>query len=255
VYAIPNDSPEAKLVKSAKIGVVWHTTYTGTTFENMSASFGKPIVPSLKSTANVWMKDATYHDYSGTATFTQQETDHVTQLLSKVGTLFHKINATALNDIRNNNDFLVLLKTYNNSKIRAGQTIGNTKSHVTGLFHYIYDRLQADIDSKKTEKGKQTTANRRETILKWFAKYSQEELILIFDIAVLITQIKQLIIDKMSQASNISTFIKTTNGFKVTDPEGFCAIDHLSGGAVKLVNRMEFSRANFSADILHGWSK
>jgi hypothetical protein len=59
----------------------------------------------------------------------------------------------------------------------------------------------------------------------------------------------------MNQAGHISTFIKTNNGFKVTGVEGFVAIDHLTGGAVKIINRMEFSKSNFSADVIKGWQR
>ena len=59
----------------------------------------------------------------------------------------------------------------------------------------------------------------------------------------------------MNQAGHINTFLKTASGFKTTGVEGFVAIDHLSGGAVKIVDRMEFSHSNFSKDILKGWQR
>ena len=52
---------------------------------------------------------------------------------------------------------------------------------------------------------------------------------------------------------NIGTFVKTKSGFRVTNPEGFVAIDRMEGGAVKLVDRLEFSANNFSKDIIKGW--
>ena len=71
----------------------------------------------------------------------------------------------------------------------------------------------------------------------------------------LLVDAKHMIINKMNQAGHINTFLRTNTGFKVTGVEGFVAIDRLSGGAVKLVNRMEFSKANFSPDIIKGWEK
>jgi hypothetical protein len=64
-----------------------------------------------------------------------------------------------------------------------------------------------------------------------------------------------MIINKMNEAGHISTFLRTDAGYKVTGVEGFVAIDHLSGGAVKIVDRMEFSKSNFSADIIKGWQR
>ena len=56
-----------------------------------------------------------------------------------------------------------------------------------------------------------------------------------------------MILRKLVRAENIGTFLKTPNGYKVTAPEGFVAIDHI-GKALKLVDRLEFSLANFSAN-------
>lgn len=255
VYAVPANSPEAKTIRTAKIGVVWHTTYTGNSFESMHASFGKSIVSKLKPTPSVWMMDATYQDYTGVATFTASETAELTAVLSQAGSLFQKMNAKVLNDIRDNPDFLMLVKTFNNSKIRAGEEVTDTSAHVTNLFHWIYDRLQKDIDSKKTEKGKQAATEKRDAIMRWFTVHDKSELVKIYDITNLMVKAKHMIINKMNQAGHISTFIKTANGFRVTGVEGFVAIDHLSGGAVKIVNRMEFSKANFSADVIKGWQR
>lgn len=255
LYAVPVKDPLAKIMMKAKIGVVWHTTYTGTSFETMAASFGKPIVDKLNQVSSVWMDDATYKDVSGVATFNKQETAEITAILSQAGALFNKINGRAMDAISNDEEFLMLLKTYNNSKVRAGQEITDTQAHVTGLFHYIYDRFQKEADSKKTEKGKQAQIEKRDRILGWFKTYDKSELVKMYDLANLLVKAKHMLIGKMNKASSISTFLKTKNGFRVTDQEGYVAIDHLSGNAVKLVNRMEFSMANFSPEILKGWSK
>ena len=69
-----------------------------------------------------------------------------------------------------------------------------------------------------------------------------------------ITQAKQMVIDKLNKASSIGTFLRTNKGLEATNQEGFVAIDKL-GSAVKIVDRMEFSRANFSPDVLKGWQK
>ena len=255
VYAIPYDSELGIKVRNAKIGVVWHTTYTGSSFETMKATFGLPIVSKFKRTSSVWMDDANYKDYSGTATFTKAETDVITAQLSQVGTIFQKMNPLTLNGISNNPDLLMQVKTYNNSKVRSGELITDVNAHVTGLFNYIHDKFQKEIDSKKTEKGKSVQEEKRKAILAFFANHDKRDIATIFTLANMLTDIKNKIVAKMNQAGHISTFIKTTNGFRTTDVEGFVAIDHLTGGAVKIVNRMEFSKSNFSADIIKGWQR
>ena len=62
-----------------------------------------------------------------------------------------------------------------------------------------------------------------------------------------------MLVKKMNQASSMKTFVKTTRGFKTTNPEGYVAIGNKD--AVKIVDRWEFSYNNFSPTIVKGWDK
>lgn len=255
VYAVPAGTELANRIMKAKIGVVWHTTYTGTSFESMTASFGKSIVSKMTQVSSVWMDDANYKDYSGTATFTQAETAEVTEVLSQAGRIFGEIPAATLNAIKDNEDLNMAVNTYNNSKVRAGEQITDTHAHVVGLFNYIHDKFQKEIDTKKTEKGKSAQEEKRKAVLAFFANHDKESIVKIFDLVNLLAKAKLMIITKMNEAGHINTFLKTTNGYKVTGVEGFVAIDHLTGGAVKIVDRLEFSKSNFSPEIIKGWQR
>ena len=255
VYAVPYDSALGRKIRAAKVGVVWHTSYSGASFETMTASFGKPIVNKFTEVSSIWMDDANYRDYSGTATFTAEETKKVTEVLSRAGVLFNSISAPTLNGISNDEDLLLAVKTFNNSKIRKMEQISDTRAHVRDLFHYIHDKYQKEIEKKKTPAGKQKQEDIRKKVLNFFAHHDQNQIVAIFDLVNLLVEAKKMIIEKMNQAGHISTFLKTSNGFKVTGVEGFVAIDHLSGGAVKIIDRMEFSYANFSPEILKGWQR
>ena len=122
VYAVPIDSDLGKVMKKAKIGVVWHTTYSGKSLPVMKASFGANI-SNLNKSASVWMDDATYKDVSGKATFNAKETALVTKTLSDVGKTFQKINAPMLNKFLRLQESMTgalagaSYKTYTNSKV------------------------------------------------------------------------------------------------------------------------------------------
>ena len=255
LYAVPFDSPLGVKIRNAKIGVVWHTTYTGSSFETMKASFGKTITDKFNDVSSIWMDDANYKDYSGTATFTAAETAKLTAILSEAGKLFTQVDGRLIDYISKDADLLMAVKTYNNTKVRAGEKITNTSAHVEGLFHYISDKYQKEIDSKKTEKSKQQWEEKKKKVMQLFAEHPKAEIAKIFDLSNLVVDAKQMIITKMNEAGHIKTFLKTTSGFRTTGVEGFVAIDHLTGGAVKIVDRMEFSKSNFSADILKGWQR
>ena len=253
VYAVPASSPLAKKIRNARIGVVWHTTYTGKTIQDMKASFGKGIINKMNSVPSVWMDDATYKDVRGTATFTKEETANLTALLSQAGKIFSKLPAKALNDIAGKEEFLIRLKAFNNTKVRKGKSITSARKHVSELIKYFKEHYEKEADKRKSDKGKQSQLDIMKNLMTYFDNHSKD-LVKIYEIVMLLTSAKGMIVRKLNQAGSIPTFLRTTSGFRVTDQEGYVAIDKV-GGAIKLVDRMEFSRANFSPDVIKGWQR
>ena len=254
VYAVPAVSALSNQIRRAHMGIVWHTSYTGNTFETLRASFGKGINNKMKANPDVWADDATYKDLSGQGAMTAKETAEFTKQLSAIGSQFRKVNANVLNSIKDNKDLLLQVKTFNNTKIRAGKRITNPSQHVTQMFHYIANKYKKEIDSKKTEAGKNTWKAKKNEVMKFFIN-DKQKIVEIFKLMNLMVDAKQTLINKMNQIGSMKTFVRTRNGFKVTGVEGFVAIDRMSGNAVKLVDRLEFSRLNFSPEILKGWDK
>ena len=254
VYAIPAQSELAKEIKSAKIGVVWHTMYEGNTFEEMKAVFGKDILSMIRKTPRVWSTDVNYRDLSGKATMTDAETKKITKILSDAGRVFYRIDAETLNFIAGNDDVRDRIKTFNNTKVRNQLKITNVKRHVTELIDFINDYYEKEA-SKKGVKGKATTYAKRDEVLKFFSAKNKSELESIFTLMNLLAEAKLMLITKLDQVKSIGTFLMTNKGYEVTGVEGYVAIDHLSGNTVKLVDRMRFSYANFSPDVIKGWQK
>lgn len=253
VYAVPAGSALAKRLRAAKIGIVWHTTYTGSSISDMKASFGKSIVDKLASQKSVWMDDATYKDVSGTATFTSQETKAFNAYLTQIGKLFRSISAPALNRIAENPEFLIRLKTFNNSKVRAGKSITmiSPRKHMFEFISYLKQYYTKEAEKKKSSAGKQASYAKLNPILDYFVEHTNE-LTKIYELVILLTKAKEMVVNKLNQTASLSTFLRTSNGFRVTSQEGYVAIDHV-GSAVKLVDRLEFSSANFSPDIVKGF--
>lgn len=255
VYTVPANSKLGKQILGSKIGVVWHTTYRGSSFEEMSASFGEEIASDLKRTKSVWSVDAVYKDISGTANFTAKETEKVTAILSKAGKQFNTIKKETLNGIANNPDTLMRVKTFVNSKIRAGERIKNPKAFVRDLESYIDAVYEKEADKRKTEKGKMAQRVKKDATLEYFRKTPTSQIVAVFELYNLIIDAKHMIIRKLDRAKTIGTFLKTADGYKVTEQEGFVAIDKMGKNAVKLVDRLEFSNANFSDQYIKGWQK
>jgi hypothetical protein len=142
---------------------------------------------------------------------------------------------------------------HNNRYVRAGEAVKDTKKHVDNLIQFISDKFEKEAGKRSTEKGKAAQYAKRDEILKFFSDKNKANLKLVFDLQKAIVVAKLIIINKLDRLKSINTFVKTKTGFKVTGQEGFVAIDRIGGGAVKLVDRLEFSTNNFSPDILKGW--
>lgn len=255
VYAVPTGTELAKSIKKAKIGIVWHTMYEGDSFETLKAVFGKDVVATLTQNPNVWMTGVDYHDVSGKATMTKEETAEVTAILSQAGKVFQKLDAATLNAIKDDEELLTKIKTFNNSKVRQQQQITNVSKHVSELMQFITTYYQKEADSKKTEKGKLVATAKRDNILKFFSPKNKVQLENIFTLMNLIAEAKLILVKKMDEVKTLNTFLLTKDGYQVTGVEGYVAIDKIKGNAVKLIDRMQFSYANFSADIIKGWQR
>lgn len=251
VYAVPAE--QADTIKSAKIGVVWHTTYTGSTFETMKASYGVDV-SKLKKSKNVWSQDAMLRNLQ-TATLSTKETEEINAILSNCGKLFNQIAGSTLRTLEANPTLAQTIETYNNTFVRRGAIIPNSKKHTQNLIKYIQDKYQKEIDKRSTEKGKSAQIQKRDEVLSFFSPANRASLEKMFDLQKNIVLAKLKLINKLNSLKKIDTFVKTPTGYKVTGEEGYVAIDTIGGDAVKLVDRMEFSYNNFSPDILKGWDK
>jgi len=204
------------------------------------------------------MDDASYKDTSGTATFTSAETDKITKILSDTGKTFQTINGPKLRAFLRLQDSMTgqiagaSLKTYNNSKVRKGEKITNPAAHAKGYEEWVFDSIQKQIDKAKSDKGKEKYENIQKEYVREVKRHTAN-LKQVIAFQNLLVDAKMMIVTKLDKVKSIGTFIRTPNGFKVTNPEGYVAIDRVKGNAVKLVDRMEFSFNNFTA--IKAWDR
>jgi hypothetical protein len=249
-YAVPTNSSLAKKITSSRMGIVFHTKYTGKTLDSMTAGFG-----TVRGSArNVFLASAGYKDVSGSAKLTRTElTQFNAKLRMAEGSL---VKAGSILDemSKSSSDGLSVgfrLKTFFNHYIRNTQGHMAKVKNLVDMFREYYENvLQAEIDSRKTPTGKQKYKDMLDKNLTFIDRNKNA---LYFAIAshVTLQNAKNFLVNKMSEIQSIGHFLKTSNGYKVTAPEGFVAVDRVAG-AVKLVDRMEFSRANFT--MPKGWN-
>lgn len=245
MYAVPKNDPFADIIEKANLGIVFHTKYSGKGAVNsLSASFGVDV-SKLKKSTTAWVRDAKYQDMSGKMSLTAQETRTVSSKLALA-----KTNATVakkfLDELATQDKDLTvgyMFKIFVNRLVREGKPI--TQRNLAGLSSFIVQRIQDKEKGMKTAAGAAKYQGIRKEIDAYLRKNSSQVRAM-FTLYENLSAIKNILVDKLNTVQGIATFIETEQGFKATDPEGYVAIDK-SGNAVKLVNRMEFSQANFNA--------
>lgn len=243
LYAVPLESDISKHMQAAKLGIVIHTQYTGKTFDSLMKSFDVDV-NSFKRTKNVWFRDASIADVSGTVNFTDTEFKEYSQKLERINALSRSLSRDALAKISNSEPMKIEIKTFYNSKIRSGVGIVDSHKHVIEFLSWINDKENKNILSSKRA---DTRHNREIQKNKKLAQYKSlsSQLKAIFDVQNAIIDAKLVVLRKLENIKDLHLFIQDSGGYRVTKPEGFVATDHI-GNAVKLVDRLEFSAANFN---------
>tara|TARA_Y100001972_G_C7655083_1_gene329782 strand:+ start:930 stop:2144 length:1215 start_codon:yes stop_codon:yes gene_type:complete len=242
-YAVPTGTPLASRIANANLGIIFHTTYTGKSFNSLSASFGANV-SGLRRSRRVFYDDASYRDASS-AKFSPGELTQFDNVLRMAMGSIQK-GAIFMDLLRSDTNILsvgVQLKAYINSYIRQGTGLGTVKK-LAGQFAPFYrERVQAEIDRVSRPDSKRKY---KEIQTKGLSMIKGNTDGLYFALATYLSlqKAKLILMNKLRSVQSIGTFLRTDNGFKVTSPEGYVAIK--SSGAVKLVDRMEFSRANFN---------
>ena len=251
VYAVPIDSEIGQKVSAAKIGVVFHTSYTG----KLGSLEAVPGVntKSMKQVPSVWWQTA---DLKSTMAPDVKPEDlmQIDKLLKQADQTLSKISPNTLNAIETSSDLAQELETYANSKVRSGQEIGDPAKHVAGLMNWMKARFDKEAAEKKTTKGKEAVDVRRQARMEFFSGDNVNNLVLIFTLQQILVDAKKLLISKLNQLGGVNTFLKTKGGYEKTGQEGYVVGDPIGGNTVKLVDRLGFSRANFSPDVVKGWN-
>ena len=260
VYAVPKGSVFAQKILKSEIGIVFHTTYNGTSLETMGAEFGADI-SDLDNVDTVWFTNAEYNDKSEIINFTKQETSVIAGFLSNAGKAFRKVESAEFRNFLEFQNSLpsgitgIKIKTYLNSLIRQGIAITGVKNHVSNYVEYVTDYAETKTIGKvKTEKAKKAKKEQRNQIIENINR-NKTTIQAIIEVCTYITHAKELILKKLDMGARLfsDTFIRTDDGYQTVNDEGYVVIDSDKGNAVKLVDRLEFSYNNFNG--IKNWDK
>jgi len=245
-YAVPVDSHLGQRIAQSKLGIIFHTAYTGgDSIDTMTAQFGVNVT-GFTQTQDVWFDDATYKDYTGVASLTPTEDAKIQKYLSATAKTIQKIGQQRFDIILQDKEFSRMIKPFINKQIRAGsQAIEPTQFLQDFINYYEQEMMKGIEELSGGPQGRAAQARLAKIKAKeqWIADNSNN-LTGILATYKRVIELKGMLLSKLQQVEGIGTFQRTNDGYKVTAPEGFVAIGH-NGGAVKLVDRLQFSRTNF----------
>ena len=244
-YAVPTNTGIGERIGRAKLGIIFHTSYEGPDIANLKASYGVNTA-SFTPHKDVWFDDATYKDYTGVASLTPQEDSHITKMLFAATQTLEKVGKAKIDAVLGNRQFSKTIKPFVNQQVRKGEQITDPNKFLKDFMLYYTDIHMKDIEALKGGIDSPAARARLDKIKEkeqWIAD-NANTLTGILAVYKRIIEMKMFLINKLSKVDSIGTFQKTSDGYRVTSPEGFVALGH-DGGAVKLVDRLEFSRTNF----------
>jgi hypothetical protein len=244
VYAVPKNSDIGKTIIAAKVGIIFHTTYTGESLADMNAQAGVDV-SSFNKTPEVWYDNATYKNVSGSATFTAPESAKFAGGIETLKKLLSNVPQNLSAMLATNKDFIPMFQMFINSEVKQGRLPTNVNEFLKGFQEFYLARMNQQMSGLKAQKAiqlRQQKMKQMPAFMNTIKKPLQAMLMFYKQVQAL----KAEALQKMNQAMQVGTFAQTENGLEVTDPEGFVAVGS-DGGAVKLVDRLTFSRRNLSA--------
>lgn len=244
-YAVPTNTGIGERIGRAKLGIIFHTTYTGDDISDLKAEYGVNV-SGFTPHRDVWFDDATYKDYTGVATLTNQEDSLITKMMFSTVQTLEKIGQAKVDAIIQNKEFSKHIKPFVNQQVRKGDQISDPNKFLKDFMLYYSDIHMKDIEALKGGMDSPAARARLDKIKEkeqWIAD-NANDLTGVLAVYKRIIEMKNYLIAKLNKVDAIGTFQRTSDGYRVTNPEGFVALGH-NGGAVKLVDRLEFSRTNF----------
>ena len=244
-YTLPTSSNVAKQVMASQMGIVFHTEYTGDSLATMSANFGYSA-DNLKPSRNVWYTDATIKNVSDQVAFEPDEVAQIKQAISELAGLGENVKQFEVLNKQMPIDLIQELKAHANTPIRSGQPLQQNPMKFAKEFTVrIKQKFAKAIDNLKSDRGRQNKQAQLQQTLAVLDEHVND-IAGIYQAYLLTDRIKMMFQRKMREIRAIDSFIEQPDGsFKVTDPEGFVVVGS-NGGAMKIVDRLEFSAANFA---------
>ncbi len=245
-YGIPIDHPIGQAAGRAKIGVVFHTHYTGDELATMQARAGANVDGSTD--VLVVKNDTPMHRVGFSKTEMQKFDSYVSKIerMCRIcGDFLDEL--VAVSGTTGDAKFHIssYLKQFFNSEIKNARNISNIDESLYDLANFYHAKMSKELAKIKTPAN---LVKKRNLV------YESENYLVnnVYKFKAMIAlykelqAVKQMVIDKLDHLEEFRTFVQTDKGYKVTTPEGY--VLHKDGSMIKFVNRLEFAYNNFTIE-------
>jgi hypothetical protein len=245
LYAASTDSDLGREIQSARLGIVFHTKYTGPSLPEMTSSFDvkESDYTSIRET---WIQRATFRDLGGVATMTASERNKYDASVRRAEGSLKQASST-LNLIQSGKKTLAMdteFKKFFNNYVKAGQNVPSVEKAFKDYINHIMNEYEKSIGKLKSEAGRQKKQITMAETLNIIDKNARG-FKMVIAAYMNIQACKNILVSKMKRVSTMRLFAKRGEEFVATTPEGFVAITGRI--ATKLVDRLEFSNLNFQS--------
>ena len=243
-YGIPVSHDIGKKAGRAKIGVVFHTHYTGDVLAEMQARAGARVTGSDDVLV---VNNDTPMDRVG---FSRTEMSKFDRHVSKIERMCH-ICGDFLDELvgaqgkTGDAKFHIssFLKPFFNDQIRNARSIANVDEAMYDLLNFYEEKTNKELSKIKTV----ANLTKKRNLVYGSQNYVVNNVYKFKAMLALYKElqaVKQMVIDKLDHLEEFRTFVQTEKGYKVTTPEGY--VLHKDGSMIKFVNRLEFAYNNFT---------
>ena len=249
-YCIPKEDNLYDKASKAKVGVVFHTSYSGKSMDSVQASFGYDV-SQLNDSKNVLVLSAETGQLGSDILLTKNEKSSLDKL--KSSSVKSLSNASSFLDevaeqIKSKDQLVIgtRLKIFFNKYVREGKKLPSDTVFVKEFQKYFETEVKKAADKVKTPKAKASKLAKLYDGL-GMIKDQEKALKSTVNLYSALQSAKEMFIRKLEKGERFGTYLRTENGYDVTAPEGYVAIQD-GTNAVKLVDRLSFSVANFNVE-------
>ena len=246
-YAIPVDHPLGEQCRASKIGVVFHTHYSGDDLESMQAQGGVPdsMIGSTSDVLNIKNTTPMNQVNFSTAEFTQFDR-HVAEIERMCGFSGDFLDELlGLKGTKGDAKWHIAsyMKQFFNDQIKKAQTISNPEKTLADMINFYDGKVNAAASklSPKTQVQKKNLIYASQN----YAVENADKFKGVLQLYKELQALKTMVIGKLDELEKtIQTYVMTDKGYKITGHEGY--VLHKDGDMIKFVNRIEFSYNNFT---------